>query len=168
MRDSRIGTFGVLALIFSAIVKVAATEFLWYGTNRALQLKGGAGYMRDEPYEKVLRDTRIFPIFEGANDVLLLFIALNGIRTPAERLRALGSALRAPLRNLGLITAASFMGAIFALGAATSDFNALGPKAASSGITVAFAVSGVFVLAALLIAVLSNVPARRTQPLRAE
>ena len=28
----------------SAIVKVSATEFLWYGTNRALQLKGGAGY----------------------------------------------------------------------------------------------------------------------------
>jgi acyl-CoA dehydrogenase family member 9 len=34
------------------------------------RLKGGAGYMRDEPYEKSLRDTRIFPIFEGANDVL--------------------------------------------------------------------------------------------------
>ncbi len=37
----------------SAIVKVSGTEFLWYQTNRALQLKGGAGYMRDEPYEKV-------------------------------------------------------------------------------------------------------------------
>ena len=27
--------------------KVAGTEFLWYAANRALQLKGGAGYMRD-------------------------------------------------------------------------------------------------------------------------
>ncbi len=36
----------------SAIVKVSGTEFLWYAANRALQLKGGAGYMRDEPYEK--------------------------------------------------------------------------------------------------------------------
>ena len=62
----------------SAIVKVAGTEFLWYAANRALQLKGGAGYMRDEPYEKALRDIRIFPIFEGANDVMRAFIALSG------------------------------------------------------------------------------------------
>src|SRR5436189_16225 len=54
----------------SAICKVAGTEFLWYAANRVLQLKGGAGYMRDEPYEKILRDIRIFPIFEGANDVM--------------------------------------------------------------------------------------------------
>ena len=62
----------------SAICKVAGTEFIWYQANRALQLKGGAGYMRDQPYEKVLRDIRIFPIFEGANDVLRAFIALVG------------------------------------------------------------------------------------------
>ena len=74
----------------SAIVKVSATEFLWYGTNRALQLKGGAGYMRDEPYEKVLRDTRIFPIFEGANDVMRAFIALSGMKPVGEKLEGLG------------------------------------------------------------------------------
>ena len=34
--------------------------------------------MRTEPYEKILRDIRIFPIFEGANDVLRAFIALSG------------------------------------------------------------------------------------------
>ena len=26
--------------------------------------------MKDDPYEKILRDIRIFPIFEGANDVM--------------------------------------------------------------------------------------------------
>ena len=31
----------------SAICKVSGTEFLWYAANRAMQLKGGAGYMRD-------------------------------------------------------------------------------------------------------------------------
>ena len=61
----------------SAICKVAGTEFLWYPANRALQLTGGEGYMRTEPYEKILRDIRIFPIFEGANDVLRAFIALT-------------------------------------------------------------------------------------------
>src|SRR4051812_36550526 len=38
----------------SAICKVAGTEFIWYAANRVLQLKGGEGYMRDEPYEKLL------------------------------------------------------------------------------------------------------------------
>jgi len=36
--------------------------------------------------------------------VLRLFIALNGIQGPGEKLQKLGSALRAPLRNLGLVT----------------------------------------------------------------
>ena len=74
----------------SAICKVSGTEFLWYAANRALQLKGGAGYMRDEPYEKVLRDIRIFPIFEGANDVMRAFIALSGMKPVGEKLSGLG------------------------------------------------------------------------------
>ena len=65
---------------------MSGTEFLWYQTNRALQLKGGAGYMRDEPYEKALRDIRIFPIFEGANDVMRAFIALSAMKPVGERL----------------------------------------------------------------------------------
>ena len=74
----------------SAICKVAGTEFLWYAANRAMQLKGGAGYMRDEPYEKILRDIRIFPIFEGANDVMRAFIALSGMKPVGEKLSELG------------------------------------------------------------------------------
>ena len=61
------------------MAKVAGTEFVWYQANRALQLKGGAGYMHGEPYEQILRDIRIFPIFEGANDVLRSFIALTAL-----------------------------------------------------------------------------------------
>ena len=72
----------------SAICKVSGTEFLWYAANRALQLAGGEGYMRDRPYEKILRDTRIFPIFEGANDVLRAFIALGGLSPSARSSKA--------------------------------------------------------------------------------
>lgn len=32
--------------------------------SEALQVLGGSGYMRDYPYERVLRDTRILLIFE--------------------------------------------------------------------------------------------------------
>ncbi|MFL5895350.1 MAG: acyl-CoA dehydrogenase family protein [Thermoleophilaceae bacterium] len=88
----------------SAICKVAATEFTWYQVNRALQLAGGQGYMRDEPYEKILRDLRIFPIFEGANDVMREFIALSGIKPLGDELRELGElGLSDPVHSLGVL-----------------------------------------------------------------
>jgi acyl-CoA dehydrogenase family protein 9 len=88
----------------SAICKVSGTEFLWYQANRALQLAGGAGYMRDEPYEKVLRDIRIFPIFEGANDVLRAFITLTGIRPLGQKLSEMNDLdLSDPIRSLGVL-----------------------------------------------------------------
>jgi acyl-CoA dehydrogenase family protein 9 len=88
----------------SAVCKVAGTEFLWYQANRALQLKGGAGYMRDQPYEKVLRDIRIFPIFEGANDVLRSFIALSGLKPLSDRLSGLANInLSDPIGSIGVL-----------------------------------------------------------------
>ncbi len=80
----------------SAICKVSGTEFLWYAANRAMQLRGGEGYMKTEPYEKILRDIRIFPIFEGANDVLRAFIALSAIKP--RRREALGPRRDRPRR----------------------------------------------------------------------
>jgi alkylation response protein AidB-like acyl-CoA dehydrogenase len=88
----------------SAICKVSGTEFLWYAANRALQLAGGEGYLRDRPYEKVLRDTRIYPIFEGANDVMRAFIALGGIKPVGEKLEGLGEVgLNDPIGSIGVL-----------------------------------------------------------------
>jgi acyl-CoA dehydrogenase family protein 9 len=88
----------------SAICKVAGTEFIWYQVNRALQLAGGAGYMRDQPYEKALRDTRIFPIFEGANDVMRAFVALAGMKPLGDDLRELGNInLGDPIGSIGVL-----------------------------------------------------------------
>src|SRR3954464_3122985 len=88
----------------SAICKVAGTEFIWYAANRVLQLKGGEGYMRDEPYEKLLRDIRIFPIFEGANDVMRAFVALSGLKPLGEELGELGEiGLGDPIGSIGVL-----------------------------------------------------------------
>src|SRR3954451_9437761 len=88
----------------SAICKVSGTEFMWYAANRVLQLKGGEGYMRDEFFEKMLRDIRIFPIFEGANDVMRAFIALSGMKPLGEKLSELGELeLTNPLGSLGVL-----------------------------------------------------------------
>ena len=88
----------------SAICKVSGTEFLWYAANRAFQLHGGAAYMKDNPLEKVLRDIRIFPIFEGANDVMRAFIALTGIKPVGEKLSGLGDVgLNDPIGAIGVL-----------------------------------------------------------------
>jgi acyl-CoA dehydrogenase family protein 9 len=86
----------------SAMAKVAGTEFVWYQANRALQLKGGEGYMRTEPYEQIVRDIRVFPIFEGANDVLRSFVALSALKPLGEQLELLSDIdLRDPIGTLG-------------------------------------------------------------------
>lgn len=88
----------------SAMVKVSSTEFLWYAANRVFQLGGGEAYLRDHPYEKILRDIRIFPIFEGANDVLRAFVALSGLKSLSEELEGLRDLdLTDPVRTIGVL-----------------------------------------------------------------
>jgi acyl-CoA dehydrogenase family protein 9 len=86
----------------SAMAKVTGTEFVWYQANRAMQLAGGLGYMRDQPYEQILRDIRIFPIFEGANDVLRSFVALSVLKPLGDELKLLAvDDLSDPVRLVG-------------------------------------------------------------------
>lgn len=87
----------------AACAKVFASEMVWRAADDMVQLAGGRGYVKPYPYERNLRDARINRIFEGANEVLRLFIALNGVQAPAQALKEVGSALRRPLRNLGLL-----------------------------------------------------------------
>ncbi|HYD95204.1 MAG TPA: MFS transporter [Noviherbaspirillum sp.] len=66
-------------------------------------------------------------------------------------------------RNLGLITGASVMGAVFAFGSATVDIPGAGPDAVAAGMHATFAVSAVLVALALVIALASRALARRAK-----
>jgi alkylation response protein AidB-like acyl-CoA dehydrogenase len=54
----------------SAMAKVFASDVAMRVTTDAVQLCGGAGYMKDYPVEKMMRDAKITQIYEGSNQVL--------------------------------------------------------------------------------------------------
>lgn len=59
-------------------------------------------------------------------------------------------------RNLGLITGASVMGAVFALASATSDIITAAPEAVATGMRITFAVAAILIGAAFTIALASR------------
>jgi alkylation response protein AidB-like acyl-CoA dehydrogenase len=54
----------------SSMAKVFASDTAMKVTTDAVQIFGGAGYMRDYPVEKMMRDAKITQIYEGSNEVL--------------------------------------------------------------------------------------------------
>lgn len=73
----------------AAMSKVYGSEAAWWVIDECIQVLGGMGYMRDSGIERVQRDLRIFRIFEGANDILRLFVALTGMNYAGKHLREL-------------------------------------------------------------------------------
>ncbi len=61
----------------SAAAKVFASDAAMKVTVDAVQICGGAGYMRDYPVEKMMRDAKILQIYEGTNQILRNAIAMN-------------------------------------------------------------------------------------------
>ncbi len=59
----------------SAAAKVFASDVAMRVTTDAVQLCGGAGYMKDYPVEKMMRDAKITQIYEGSNQVLRSAVA---------------------------------------------------------------------------------------------
>lgn len=53
----------------SAIAKTFATDVAMKVTVDAVQVMGGAGYMKDYPVEKMMRDAKILQIYEGTNQI---------------------------------------------------------------------------------------------------
>lgn len=53
-----------------AMAKLFATDMAMKVTTDAVQVFGGAGYTRDYPVEKMMRDAKILQIYEGTNQIL--------------------------------------------------------------------------------------------------
>lgn len=69
----------------SAIAKTFATDVCMRVTTDALQVMGGAGYMREYPVEKMMRDAKILQIYEGTNQIQRNVIGQALIRETVKR-----------------------------------------------------------------------------------
>lgn len=102
--DSGVDDFSVEA----AISKVFISEALWQVADEALQIAGGNGFMREYPYERVVRDSRINRIFEGTNEILRLFIGLSGMKDAGAELkdvsRGLAGIFNDPIKGFGILS----------------------------------------------------------------
>ena len=59
----------------SAASKLMASNVAMKVTTDALQIAAGYGYMRDYPFERMMRDAKITQIYEGTNQIMKLVIS---------------------------------------------------------------------------------------------
>jgi acyl-CoA dehydrogenase len=59
----------------SAMAKLVAGDTVMEVTTDAVQVFGGNGYMGDYPVEKLMRDAKVFQIYEGTNQIQRVVIA---------------------------------------------------------------------------------------------
>jgi len=59
----------------AAIAKLVATDNAMRVTTDAVQVLGGAGYTRDFPLERYLREAKVMQIFEGTNQIQRIVIS---------------------------------------------------------------------------------------------
>ncbi len=64
----------------SAMAKVFASDVAMRVTTDAVQIMGGAGYMKEYPAEKMMRDAKITQIYEGTNQIQRNVIASELIK----------------------------------------------------------------------------------------
>ena len=68
---------GMDARHYASIAKVSGANMVWQVADRVLQLHGGMGYTREVPVERVLREVRVYRIFEGTDEIQRRSIARN-------------------------------------------------------------------------------------------
>jgi EmrB/QacA subfamily drug resistance transporter len=98
-----------------------------------------------------------YQLFQAANNTTVMMdVSANQ--------RGVVSGMLSLSRNLGLITGASVMGAVFAFGSAATDIATARPDAIATGMRVTFSVATILLVVALVFAIASRGPATRSQP----
>ena len=138
--------FGASRMVIIGLIGMAAGLFALFTMPGKF---GVAGYIAP-----IVVVTANYALFQSANNTAVM----TGI-SPDQR--GVISGMLNLSRNLGLITGASVMGAIFALASATNDVTTAHPEAVAAGMRFTFAVAVVLILIALAIAAGSRMLAQR-------
>ena len=138
--------FGAQRVTIVGLIGIAAGSFILSMMPATL---GIAGYITP-----LVVMTAGYALFQTANNTAVM----TEIR-PDQR--GVISGMLNLSRNLGLITGASVMGAVFALTSATTDITTARPEAVATGMRITFAVAAILIVVALAIAVGSRALATR-------
>ncbi|MCM2430571.1 MFS transporter [Streptomyces sp. RKAG337] len=141
--------FGAQRMTVLGLVAMTAGSLVLSLTPASL---GIAGYLAP-----IVVITAGYAVFQTANNTAVM------TDVPPDR-RGVISGMLNLSRNLGLITGASVMGAVFALAAATNDITTAAPDAVATGMRITFAVAAALIAVALVIAVGGRALARRSSP----
>ena len=60
---------------YASMAKRRATDDCFDIVNGCLQIHGGYGFLRDFPFERVLRDLRVHQILEGTNEIMRVIVS---------------------------------------------------------------------------------------------
>ncbi|HZZ48664.1 MAG TPA: acyl-CoA dehydrogenase family protein [Pseudonocardia sp.] len=71
---------GTDTVVGPSAAKYFASEMVGRVADRAVQIHGGAGYMRGVPVERFFRDARLFRIYEGTSQIQQVIIARGVLR----------------------------------------------------------------------------------------
>jgi EmrB/QacA subfamily drug resistance transporter len=130
--------FGAQRMTIAGLIGVAAGSLILSATPASL---GSAGYLA--PIAVI---TASYALFQTANNTAVMK------DVPQDQRGAISGMLNLS-RNLGLITGASVMGAVFALASATVDVTTADPEAVATGMRITFAVGASLIVVALAVAV---------------
>ena len=130
--------FGAQRMTIVGLIGIAAGSFILSMLPATL---GIPGYIAP-----IVVITAGYALFQTANNTAVM----TDIR-PDQR--GVISGMLNLSRNLGLITGASVMGAVFALASATTDITTARPEAVATGMRITFAVAAILIVVALAIAV---------------